>query len=108
MKMTPARTPSAVGRRMATATIPQERRETEAPWYTREAEEQDIRGGIRRDYERIAPEDSTLLAGVPAEEVLASVAQGWAVDRLVADACYAYQARKHAPHLLESDDLPQE
>jgi hypothetical protein len=58
--------------------------------------------------ERIALEDMTLTAGIPTEEITEALAQGWAINAVVAEACYAYEVRKHAPHLLESDPLPYE
>lgn len=94
--------------RMVSAHTPAEDR-TPADWHTREAEEHDAYGTPwTQEYERVTPEDSTLIAGVPSEEVTLSLAQGWAVDKLVAEACAAYRCRKHAPHLMESDELPQE
>ena len=44
------------------------------------------------------------MAGVPTEEVLASIARGWAWPEIV-PITQAYQARKHAPWLLESEPL---
>lgn len=64
--------------------------------------------GSRRQTERIAIEDMTLVAGIPTEEVMLSLDQGWAVSESVAEACRAYEVRKHAPSLMASDDLPHE
>lgn len=92
------------------ATVPGEApRGRTADRYTRAAEVEDIYGPENpQAFERVALEDATLLGGIPTEEVLASVAQGWAINQTVAEACRAYECRKHSPDLLACDELPQD
>lgn len=92
---------------MAPADVPVvEDYEPEAPRYTREAEEQDIRGRRGRIVERIAAEDMALIAGVPSEEAIASLRRGWAPDYVVAEAARAYRYKLVAPWLMESEEIP--
>ena len=105
MRTMAAKLPEMPSLRKIAATIPEVFNPV-PEWGSREAEEEDIYGPRipRFVYERIEYEDQTLMAGVPTEEVLASIARGWAWPEIV-PITQAYQARKHAPWLLESEPL---
>lgn len=79
--------------------------EADAPRYTRRAEAQDIYGKARPvKVERVAPEDLTLVAGVPSEAVAPLVwGRMTTEDPVLAEAVQAWKAGDWEPSPLPTE-----